>query len=102
MEIHVHSPHAANDENGIEGTIARSLERFSERLTRVEVFLQDVNGEKGGVDRQCTLEARPRGLDPLAASHQAATAREALSGAVSKLERVLDARFGRLDRHHRG
>jgi hypothetical protein len=96
MEIHVHTPHVKTDADGVHALVARALERFAERLTRVEVFLRDVNGGKGGIDKHCLLEARPRGLDPVAAGHQAASSLEAVAGAADKLERVLEHRLGRL------
>lgn len=96
MEIHVHKSHVHVDENGVEAAVARALERFTGRLTRVEVYLRDVNADKGGVDKHCLLEARPRGLDPITAGHQAGSSSEAVAGAAGKLERALEHRLGRL------
>lgn len=96
MEIHVHTPHVSVDEAGVHDAVARALERYAERLTRVEVFLRDVNAAKGGIDKHCVLEARPRGLDPVAAGHRAQSSLEAVTGAAGRLERVLEHRFGRL------
>jgi hypothetical protein len=96
MEIRVHTPHVETDGQDLEGLVDRALERYAERLTRVEVFLRDENAGKGGLDKHCTLEARPRGLDPLVAGHQAATAAEAVAGAAGKLERLLERRLGKL------
>ena len=96
MEIHVHAAHVKIDASGVEAAVARPLERFAERLTRVEVYLRDVNANKGGIDKHCLLEARPRGLDPVTAEHQAGNPLDAVTGAISKLERVLEHRFGRL------
>lgn len=99
MEIHVHAIHVKADENKIQAWVAGVLERFAERLTRVDVFLHDENGENGGVDKRCVLEARPSGLDPIAAEHQAAESHEAVTGAAGKLERMLDHRLGRSEGH---
>ncbi len=75
-----------------------TLARFGEHLTRIEVHLSDVNGDKGGAaDVRCVMEARPAGQGPLAATHQAATVTEAHRGAASKLSRLLDSRFSRLE-----
>ncbi len=97
MEIHVHAKHVEADENKVQDLVAGVLERFADRLTRVDVFLHDENSGKGGVDKRCVLEARPRGLDPIAAEDQAEEAHEAVTGAVGKLERMLDHRFGRIE-----
>ena len=100
MEIHVHTPDVDADGGRIRAEILRALERFAEKLTRVDAYVRDVNAAKGGDDMRCVLEARPRGLDPVSAEHQAATPREAVTGAAGKLERVLEHRFGRLGERH--
>ena len=76
--------------------------RFGERLTRIEVYLTDVNGPKGGLNKQCKLEARPRGGDPLLAELLHEDAYDAVSGAVKRLESVLSNHFGKLDRRPSG
>jgi ribosome-associated translation inhibitor RaiA len=97
MEIHVHAKNIKADETKIAGLVAGVLERYADRLTRVDVFLHDENGGKGGVDKRCVLEARPRGLDPVAAEDEAEQVHEAVAGAVGKLERMLEHRFGKLE-----
>jgi hypothetical protein len=42
------------------------------------------------------MEARLGGLDPVAASDQAPTLRQAIDGAAGKLERSIDSTLGRL------
>ena len=80
----------------VESTVHRSLKRFGDRITRVEVHLSDVNAHKAGpADKRCLMEARPAGLDPVAASEQAATFEDAIKGAAQKLKRLLDGSFGR-------
>lgn len=93
----MHTPHLKTDEDRVHEGVTHALERFAERLTRVDVFLKDENANKGGNDKRCILEARPRGLDPVAAEHLAAEALEAVQGAASKLKHLLEHRFGRLD-----
>lgn len=100
MQVNVNLRHVKTNEDRVQQEVEHALERFAERMTRVEVFLSDVNGHKGGPDKQCKLEARPRGLDPVAVEALAEQPMEAVTGALGKLERMLDSRFGRLDRHH--
>jgi hypothetical protein len=82
-------------------TILKStLGRFSDRITRVEAHLSDVNSHKPGEDdKRCLLEARLKGLQPIAVSHQAGTLPQAIRGAADKLKRALDSTLGRLDSH---
>ena len=99
MKIQINTPHESLPdplreliESGVEDVLAP----YAERLTRVEVHIQDLNAQKGGVDKRCMIEARPRGMDPLVAEHEDVGIPEAFRSALDKLRRVLERRFGRL------
>ena len=101
MQILVNSDH--NIKGGeavserVESIITDSVDRFADRITRVDVHLKDLNGMKhGAADKRCTIEARVGGLASVAVSQDAPTVREALDGAADKLERALEHTFGRL------
>ena len=80
-----------------ESVVRRALERYSARISRVEVHLSDQNSDKksGTRDMRCLLEARVEGLQPTAVTHEAATYQEALEGAAGKMMRSLETTFGR-------
>ncbi len=81
----------------VEGVVEGALGRFAERITRVEVHLNDVNGKKAGDDdNRCQMEARLAGLQPVSVSHQADTLDQAIDGAAKKLQRMLDTTLGKL------
>lgn len=83
----------------VESAVQSSLERFSTRLTRVEVHLSDENSTKPGTDdKRCLMEARLAGLRPIAVRHKAATLEQAIDGATGKLERALESRLGKLSK----
>jgi ribosome-associated translation inhibitor RaiA len=84
--------------------VGETLERFSERITRVEVYLSDENsGSKFGThDMRCVLEVRLAGRSPTAVTHDAATWEQAVEGAAEKLMRSLESTLGRLDDHRQG
>jgi len=85
-------------------SLAKVDRRFGDWLTRTEAFLKDVNGPKGGVDKHCRLEARPRGTEPVVIDHQDQDAYTCASRAAEKLEKALERRRGQLsarDRHAR-
>ncbi|WP_127115099.1 HPF/RaiA family ribosome-associated protein [Shimia sediminis] len=83
-----------------EAAVQTDLGHLADRLTRVEVHLKDQNADKHGPDHiRCTVEARPRGLDPMAASHDAADIPAALKGAAKKLRGRLTSEFQKLDPH---
>lgn len=82
----------------VETEVEAGLSRFGTRLTRVEVHLGDENaGKSGPADKRCMVEARPAGQQPVAVTHHSPTVDEACRGAVQKLRKLLDTRFGRLD-----
>jgi len=95
-----------NTDNNIEGSeeltqqtqavVESALERFAEHITRVEVHLSDENGDKGGTDKRCVMEARLEGMQPVAVTDQAENMEQAINGAADKLERLLDHELGRL------
>ena len=45
----------------IERRLRFALARFSDRIERVVVFLKDLNGPKGGIDKVCRILAKVRG-----------------------------------------
>jgi ribosome-associated translation inhibitor RaiA len=84
----------------VESSVRRSLSRFDERITRLEVHLSDLNSEKSGPDdKRCMIEARMAGRDPVAVSHQAATVDAAVSGATARLRRSLESTLGKLSEY---
>jgi len=76
---------------------AALLPRFTERLRRVEVYVQDVNARKGGVDKRCSVEAHWGGHQPIAVHNEATTVVEAVSGALDKLAAALEHAVGKLE-----
>ena len=101
MQIQVNSGNSLSVDQELIGTAEavarRTLWRFEDRLTRLEIHVNDLNSHKGGAtDKRCQIEARPAGLDPVSASHDAGDVESAVRGAAQKLERLLDTLFGRL------
>lgn len=85
--------------NYVESMIHDTLERFHHRLTSVHVHLTDENsGQKsGGNDKRCVMEARISGRQPITVTADARSVDQALSGAMTKLEKLLTSTFDRLD-----
>jgi ribosome-associated translation inhibitor RaiA len=100
MQVLVNSGHHLGGEDlreRVEGVVAGRLERFEGRITRVEVHLNDLNGQKlGERDQRCTMEARLGGMVPIAVTHEAPTLTEAIHVAADKLERAVEHALGRL------
>src|SRR5574343_872716 len=79
------------------------LARYRELVTRIEVFLTDVDaGKSGANDKRCRMEARPAGRQPVGVTADADKLADAFTGAMEKLARALDNDLGRVkDRNGR-
>jgi len=76
--------------------LASALGRFARRVQTVRVWLEDVNGPRGGVDTRCRIEVyfRPRGsitVSALATDEYAATAE-----AAARARELVDRRVKRV------
>lgn len=81
---------------GLEVLIRERLSRFGDRLTRVELHLTDENaGREGGHDKQCMIEARPAGLDPVKVTDNAGSVHQAAIGALGKMNTALERTYAR-------
>lgn len=88
----------------LESVVKESLSRFADHLTRVEAHLADVtNGHASTLPNEihCTMEARLNGMEPVVVKEQAATAHQAISGAVGKLKRAVDTVLAKQQGKHR-
>ena len=79
----------------IESLVRGRLDHVTDRLSRVEVHIGDVNGPKGGDDIRCMVELRPTGMQPISASHEAASAEIAATSATDKALTAFNRQVGR-------
>ena len=79
------------------------LSRFQDQVTRLEIFLSDVDaGKSGANDKRCRIEARVNGRQPVTVSHEANKMADAFTASADKMVRALDADLGRVrDRNGR-
>ena len=79
--------------------VNRVLKRFTDRLTRVEVHLTDVNSHKfGTTDKRCMVEVRPARHRPLTVTNGARTVKQSVGGALTKMRSALQTFFDRMGR----
>jgi ribosome-associated translation inhibitor RaiA len=102
MQVIVNSDHNivgdASLTQRVESAVSGSIERFGDRIVKVEAFLSDANGSKHGAkDKRCVLEARVAGARSVVATNEAPSVVEAIDGATDKLERALEHAFGKQD-----
>ena len=84
----------------IEAALRTKLARFEDRLTRIEVHVRDVNGAKHGADdKECMIEARPRGGRPIGVHGKADKVDDAARKAGNTLVQRLERLFGKEAKH---
>jgi ribosome-associated translation inhibitor RaiA len=77
--------------------VEKALSHFTDHVSRVEVHMGDMNGAKTGPqDHSCTMEARPKGMDPVAATFKASNNHQAVDGAAQSLANLLRTRLDKL------
>ncbi|WP_285505848.1 HPF/RaiA family ribosome-associated protein [Actinokineospora sp. NBRC 105648] len=104
MQILVNTDHnihgSAKLVEHVEAEVSSALERFGDRLTRVEVHLSDENADREvGEDKRCVMEARGAGAAPVAVTHHAGSVEDAFTGAAHKLAHLLDSKFTKAANH---
>jgi len=78
----------------IHSQVEHENRHFADRLTRIEVHVSDDNaGKHGKHDKRCVLEARPRGMDPVAVTEVGDDMYQVVREASRKLGRALARRF---------
>ena len=71
--------------------------RYGDRLRRVEVYLEDMNADKRGVDTRCSVEVHLAGHPAIAAEARAEDVDTAVELALERAMRVLEKQLGRQD-----
>lgn len=72
-----------------------ALGRFGGRVARVSARLGDVNGPRGGEDKECRLAARLQPAGELVVSERDADLYAAIDRAASRLGRAVSRELGR-------
>lgn len=73
MQINIHFSGGKRSDFGnhdFEQVFAGSLPRFDNRMKKVNVYIQDINGPKGGIDKQCRCILHLRRMPPIVIQDQ--------------------------------
>jgi hypothetical protein len=107
MQVLLNSETQIENHRGMTDELRRIVDevlgRYGERIVRIDAHLSDANSaaKADTDDIHCTLEASLAGLAPVVVKDRAATAHQAMHGAVGKLDRALAHAFGKHDQHAR-
>lgn len=82
----------------VEAIVSEKLGRLAQRITRVEVHLTDENSstKSAADDKRCVMEARLKGLQPIAVTETDETLERSVIGAAQRLERAVKRTVDRL------
>ena len=84
-----------------EAKIRLALGLYWDRIRRVDVFLADVNGPRGGEDMQCKIKVKIDEFSPVVVQETADEMYGAINICAQRIKRVCARRFDRLLRHRK-
>ena len=79
----------------VERRLGFALRRFGDRVRSVTVRLADLNGPRGGVDKECRIVMQTRGGGRVLARARRSDLYDAASEAVGRLDEACGRRFAR-------
>ena len=85
----------ANMAEQMETLVRGRLGHLSDRFSRVEVHVGDVNGPRGGEDVRCVVELRPTGLQPISATGEAKSVESSVASATDKALSAFNRQIGK-------
>lgn len=85
----------------IEDILTDSLERFARRLKQVYLYIEDINGPRGGVDKQCRCVLHLRRMPPVVIQDQDESIHALIHRVANRAAYALSQRAGRKTRQTR-
>ena len=80
----------------VKAVVHAALDRFGDRIRRVDVHLSDTVGHRTGHDDKCCMiEARLDGREPIAVTHRESTMKQAIHGAIHNLKKSVESALGK-------
>lgn len=85
-------------EASLSGFVSKALKRYSNRITRIEVHLEDENSHKGGKDdKRCSIELKAENLEPIIVTSKSDNIIQAVREAADKSKSTLERTIGRIN-----
>jgi len=80
----------------VKAVVHAGLDRFGDRIRRIDVHLSDQIGNKTGHDDKCCLiEAHRDGREPIVVTHRDTTMDQAIQGAIHILKNSIESALGK-------
>ena len=102
MTVQINTDHNIEENSRLDSYITEkiksTLKRFSDHITRIEVYLSDQNADKKSKDdHKCRLEVRLEGMTPISVMKKANNVESSINGAVGKMNSLLKKHFDKLN-----
>jgi len=98
MQIHIQSQGLALDAEVarlVRRQVSDALANSADHIQHASLHLADINGRKGGVDKQCHLVVQLRGLPAVIVHETRPELHEAIGRALKRAQHSLTRRVGR-------
>ena len=80
----------------VKAVVHAALDRYGDRIRRVDVHLSDAVGHKAGHDDKCCMiEARRDGREPIVVTHRESTMEQAIHGAIHNVKKSVESALGK-------
>ena len=92
MQIQIQAAHfndADASRQSVEQRVRFALRRLQHQVRQARVRLTDINGPRGGVDKECQLTLKQSGAGQVVVTHQGTSYAAALDAALSRASQVL-------------
>ncbi len=95
LQISVFGPTTEAIDQHVTARVTAAADQHARSVQSIDVRCEDLNGPRGGVDKQVTITARLRRGDPVIIRHADADLYAAVSHAADRLKNVLGRRTKR-------
>ena len=92
MQIDIESPNvpmSMTAKSRIVRRVQRALQRLSDRVNRLQIYIRDTNGAKGGKDKLCRIQANLCNGGQIIISQESHSVPQAIFHALRRLKRIL-------------
>ncbi|MBT0586514.1 HPF/RaiA family ribosome-associated protein [Alteromonas oceanisediminis] len=79
----------------IEAKIQFALNRYAQRIRVLEISLKDINGPRGGIDKQCTIKMKINQFKTLVVEDTSADAYESVVACTQRAKRRMERHYTR-------
>ena len=79
----------------IDRRMAFAFSRTQQTLQSATITISDINGPKGGIDKQCRIVLKPNGLEPIVISERQPNLRLAIDRSIARASQSLIRRLKR-------